>query len=414
MKIAKYVGDLLFDYECVVIPGLGGFITEDKSVSVNEFTHKFKPPFRKVYFNARLRANDGMLINHVAQQEQLDYKVAKTRVDNFAFQCKAALDNGKRINFKDIGYLYQDNEMNIVFHQDSAVNYNPDSFGLSSVVSHAIQRESDEEKVKKVIKSAIENPVKSRKREDRKLTQKTEEKKKTRKMEASKRLSSLSKQVIFLLIVFAILGGGYLYMRRDAMGYYLDRYASQIPFFYSSVNDYLASNINSTPVASLSRNTASLFPAVLDNENTNDNIEESDANATVESTDTYISETPVQEDVSEQIIISDSEGNPEKLVPEQITSEVIDNDVVIAEPAATVSVMKYYVIAGSFSKEDNAIRLVKELRSKGYEALIADTNKYSMYRVAFLGTNDKRTAEIRLSEIKNNYNPKAWILSKNN
>ena len=69
MKIAKYVGDLLYDYECVVIPGLGGFISEDSSVSINEVTHNFSPPFRNVHFNIHLRANDGLLVNHVAQQD---------------------------------------------------------------------------------------------------------------------------------------------------------------------------------------------------------------------------------------------------------------------------------------------------------------------------------------------------------
>ena len=417
MKIAKYIGDLLFDYECVVIPGLGGFITEDKSVSVNEFTHKFKPPFRKVYFNARLRANDGMLINHVAQEEQIDYKVAKSRVDNFVFQCKNALEKGKRINFNNIGFIYQDKENNIVFQQDIAVNYNPDSFGLSSVVSPAIRRESDEEKVKKAIKSAIDPETRKKKREDRKPLENIPEKKSSRK-EATRRLSSLSKQVIFLVAIFAIMGTAYLIMRRDAMGYYFNRYASHIPFFYSSVNDYLANNINSTPVATLSRNTASLFPSVIENENIQNPVKEEKVEIIAEESiptqnnaDVIINESDVKKVIDNDAFIEETYNE----VKENNTAMTVsnNNNFVTTPVKRTLTTMKYYVIAGSFSSEPNAKSLVKELQSKGYnDALIADTNKYGMYRVAFMGTNSKKNAESLLSEIKINNNPKAWILSK--
>ena len=127
MKIAKYVGELLFDYECVVIPGLGGFIAEDKPVSINKVTDKFSPPFRKIHFNIHLRANDGLLVNYVAQQEQIGYKTAKQKVDKFVFLCHNALNEGKKINFKSIGSISYDKDRNILFYQDGRINYNSNS-----------------------------------------------------------------------------------------------------------------------------------------------------------------------------------------------------------------------------------------------------------------------------------------------
>lgn len=170
MKIARYVGNLLYDYECVVIPGLGGFLTNDKPVSINEVTHNFSPSFREIHFNVHLRTNDGLLINHVAQQEQIGYKTAKLRVDQFVFQCHNALNSGKKIIFKNIGSIYLDTDKNIVFQQDTKINYNPDSFGLNSLVSPVIRRVSDEEKVKNIVKSAIKKNKASKKPTDRKFT----------------------------------------------------------------------------------------------------------------------------------------------------------------------------------------------------------------------------------------------------
>jgi len=265
MKIARYIGDLLYDYECVVIPGLGGFITKDKPVSINDVTHNFSPPFREVHFNVHLRTNDGLLVNHVAQQEQIGYKIAKQRVDQFVFQCHNALNSGKKIKFKNIGSIHFDADKNIVFQQDAKINYNSNSFGLTSLVSPVIRRVSDEEKVKKIVKSAIDkNNIRKRPADRKHKTKEKVRKSVNNGMQANRKTSTFTNNVIFLLVVAFIMGSGYVYMRRDAMSYYFDRYSSHIPFFYSSVNDYLSKNINSTHVAQLSRSTASFFPIFID------------------------------------------------------------------------------------------------------------------------------------------------------
>ena len=34
MEVAKYLRELLYDYECVIIPNLGGFISNNKPVTI--------------------------------------------------------------------------------------------------------------------------------------------------------------------------------------------------------------------------------------------------------------------------------------------------------------------------------------------------------------------------------------------
>lgn len=77
MKIAHYIADLLFEHECVVIPGLGGFITKDHPASIHPLKHQFKPPSREIVFNPHLRTNDGLLLSLIAQSENLSYQDAK-------------------------------------------------------------------------------------------------------------------------------------------------------------------------------------------------------------------------------------------------------------------------------------------------------------------------------------------------
>lgn len=428
MKIAKYVGDLLYDYECVVIPGLGGFLADDKPVSINEVTHKFSPPFRKVHFNVRLRTNDGLLVNHVAQQEQIGYKIAKQRVDQFVFQCNDALNSGKKIKFQNIGSIYLDVDKNVVFAQDTKVNYNPDSFGLGSLVSPAIRRVTDEEKVKKVVKTAIDKNKTRKKPIDRKGKTKEEVKQAPeKKMQANRRKSTFTKNLIFLLVVGIVMGSGYLYMRKDAMEYYFDRYSSHIPFFYSSVNDYLSENINSTHVAGLSRSTASFFPTFLEKEKdpatievvveTIDNSE--NTGAPIETKGQLSMETDIGEIVEEVIVLDDNTNLGNALKTDATVNNVSKMDPMestnFPEESSTVPAVatdRFFIIAGSFSNESNAKRLVSLLKSRGFGALIADTNKYGMFRVAFMTLNNRAEAENKLLAIRNEDNPKAWLLVK--
>ena len=63
------------------------------------------------------------LINYVARNEAVTFKIAKQKVDKFVFLCHNALKDGKRINFSKIGFIFQDDQQNIVFKQDNTLNY---------------------------------------------------------------------------------------------------------------------------------------------------------------------------------------------------------------------------------------------------------------------------------------------------
>ena len=421
MKIAKYVGDLLYDYECVVIPGLGGFITEDKPVSINEITHNFSPPFRHVHFNTHLRANDGLLINYVAQHEQVSYNDSKQRVDKFALQCHNALKAGKRINFQNIGHLFYDQENNIAFTQDKTSNYDPNSFGLNSLISPIIRRTSDEEKIKKVVKTVVNKKNSKKKPADRKNTPASATPAKN-KMQANHRKSTFTNQLTFLLVVVLIMGVGYIYMRRDAMNYYLNKYSAHIPFFYSSVNDYMSANINSTHVAQLSRSTASFFPITSDAEVTTKTNEQPNLEVVIDNVSENEIDNSVdlinQHNATDKLDVIDSEI----IIP----VEVIKNEEVISNNSEEIYNSKkfnnsspaiinnnFLLIAGSFSKETNAKLLVDKLKTQGFNnAFIADTNKYGMFRVAFMALNNRPLAERELLAIRKNTNPKVWLLVK--
>jgi cell division septation protein DedD len=73
--------------------------------------------------------------------------------------------------------------------------------------------------------------------------------------------------------------------------------------------------------------------------------------------------------------------------------------------------MRYHIVGGCFAEEDNAYKLVDELRAKGYPAYILDKRK-GLHRVTF-GNFEKRDVALEsLKKIKAEEMDGAWLLVK--
>ena len=55
MTIAKYINDLLYRYDCVIVPNFGGFITNRIGAKVNPFTNNFYPPTKQIKKEAKMK-----------------------------------------------------------------------------------------------------------------------------------------------------------------------------------------------------------------------------------------------------------------------------------------------------------------------------------------------------------------------
>lgn len=150
MKIETYIAQLLYRYQCVTVPGFGAFLTEIHSAQLNESSNSFFPPKKTLFFNSRLKNNDGLLANHVAQSEKTSYGTA---VNAIAFQVQTwrqTLEENGVISLKNIGDLRLNSENNIVFTPNEQINYLSTSFGLSPFVSPLVKREMFEKKIEQI------------------------------------------------------------------------------------------------------------------------------------------------------------------------------------------------------------------------------------------------------------------------
>ena len=141
MNLELYISQLLYRYQCVTIPGFGAFLTEIQSAEWHENTNGFYPPKKLISFNSFLKNNDGLLANHIAQNEKSTYETAVESIEIEVKKWKNTLQFENTIALKNIGELSLNSEKNIVFSPYEQPNYLANSFGLSSIISPAIKRE---------------------------------------------------------------------------------------------------------------------------------------------------------------------------------------------------------------------------------------------------------------------------------
>ena len=141
MNLELYISQLLYRYQCVTIPGFGAFLTEIQSAQWNENTNGFYPPKKLISFNSFLKNNDGLLANHISQNEKSTYETAVASIEIEVAKWKNALQFENTIALKNIGELSLNSEKNIVFSPYEQPNYLSNSFGLSSIIAPSIKRE---------------------------------------------------------------------------------------------------------------------------------------------------------------------------------------------------------------------------------------------------------------------------------
>ncbi|GAB5400689.1 MAG: SPOR domain-containing protein [Aureisphaera sp.] len=140
MQLASYIKDLLYRYECVIIPGFGAFLTQTHSARIDDASHTFYPPGKTISFNRQLQTNDGILANYVASVENCSYELALQKIRNFTGSISLELSEGKTVTIKNIGDFLLNHEKTVQFSPVSVENFNTNSFGLTSFVSPPTQR----------------------------------------------------------------------------------------------------------------------------------------------------------------------------------------------------------------------------------------------------------------------------------
>jgi len=152
IDLAYSISQLLYRYDCVIIPGFGGFVTQFKSAAIDRQAHSIYPPSKEVSLNSMLVKNDGVLVNFVAEDQDLSYNSAQNLIDIQVEDWK------KQLRFQDlylakIGRFHLGLEQQILFEPENSTNFLTDSFGLSAVIAKEIEVQVKKPLLKRVPKA---------------------------------------------------------------------------------------------------------------------------------------------------------------------------------------------------------------------------------------------------------------------
>lgn len=124
---------MFLDYDCVIIPGLGGFVCNGRSAWYDEEQEEMVPPSREVIFNPNLIHNDGLLAQEMMRAGDVSYSEAMKQVEDEAASMIWLLKEGKPVEIYRVGRLYSGDDGVIRFLPDDELVRVLRSFGHARI-----------------------------------------------------------------------------------------------------------------------------------------------------------------------------------------------------------------------------------------------------------------------------------------
>ena len=124
---------MFWDHDCVMLPGLGGFVCNPRSAWYDEAKRQIVPPSRDVLFNARLTTNDGLVANELMAKRGVMYPEALKAVEALVDHLQQQLEAGTTVELPGLGKLYREEDQQVRFMADAEFERMLQSFGHASI-----------------------------------------------------------------------------------------------------------------------------------------------------------------------------------------------------------------------------------------------------------------------------------------
>lgn len=366
MNIIQHITDLLFDHECVIIPGFGGFISNITPSQLDNEHMRLLPPTSHLAFNTDLKANDGLLADCISRAEKISYRDALTEIKIWVDGVNYNLKTQKSYTIPQIGILKLNNAEKIEFDPFETLNFNAASFGLPVL---KLISNNESLNIPPVAEEEAEERYTILQKPTRFITE-------TLKWAA----------VITPFIALSIWGS----LNKDMINDYVHNNSgmfSWIKFSNTSKSEnVLTANYNSisaqeqdteSPGSIMAKHNVPYTPALL-----------------------------AHYALTKNHVAVETNG----FLPDQQT---IPNNTASSEPVTIANESSYccYIIAGVFKEELNATTLVSELRNKGFAAAdVVKNGSRFVVRIQGFATQDE--AQQNLTNIHNAGYEDAWVMKK--
>lgn len=129
MDLSANIKELLYKNDCVIIPDIGGFVTQLSPASIDIAEQLVTPPNKRISFNIKLNHDDGLIANHLVQQKDITFNEARLIVEQYCQRVEDDLFNNKIVHFHQLGKLFFNTDGKLEFVPEKC-NLRIDSYGL--------------------------------------------------------------------------------------------------------------------------------------------------------------------------------------------------------------------------------------------------------------------------------------------
>ena len=132
IELEKHIEVLLLNNDCVIVPGLGGFMGHYMDARYDEQESLFLPPLRSLGFNPQLTINDSLLVQSYVEAYDISYPEALRRIEAEVQELRLHLETEGEYELNDIGLLSLNDEGHLTFSPCEAGILTPALYGLGS------------------------------------------------------------------------------------------------------------------------------------------------------------------------------------------------------------------------------------------------------------------------------------------
>ena len=368
IELTKHIEILLLENDCVIVPGLGGFIAHHQPAHYEEDEGVFLPPTRTVGFNPQLTMNDGLLTQAYMQTYHTDFPDASRKIAQKVNELKEILYSEGVVEMPGIGVLHYTLYHTYEFHPQESGVLSPALYGLDAYSITPL-----------AMTPLSELPI------EQKQQKKKKEKKKEFRLNPQW-LSNAAAVVIAAVLFFAL--------SFPVENTYIDK-----GVYASLGTDCLFDAIRSHSMATT---LTEQVPVVVKVEKVKPLVKE-----TVK--ETVKEEAPKVVEVSKVV-----ETAKVKEVPASVNVKAEPEKMVAPKKEAPKTVVKkknYHIIVASLTTTSDANRMLKQYQQQGYsDAVVKESN--GRFRISLCSYADKSVAYQKLNELKKADAFKgAWVLT---
>lgn len=159
MEFTDHLISLFYRYDCIIIPGLGGFKAEYIPARIDKKQGIVKPPVKSFYFDDRMVKDNGLMAGLVASSWNIPEDEAHDRLIKFAEETRKIVLGGNRAEVPGLGYFYLTVDERIDFHFSIENNFNPETVGekITGLPKAAVKETEKNESMKEEPKPVYRN-----------------------------------------------------------------------------------------------------------------------------------------------------------------------------------------------------------------------------------------------------------------